>query len=139
VAIRAVGFDYVGVVAYPEGGRPGLDDRLLHLVSQLRAGGYQVGLLSNLGKGWTEELLKLGLDEYFDPIMVSGDIGYTKPDPRAFALFAEHMGVSTHELLYVDDNLYSLSGVEELGVTPVVYRGYDQLVASLRQHGVSWD
>jgi HAD superfamily hydrolase (TIGR01509 family) len=139
MAIRAIGFDYLDVIAHPDGGRPGLDDQILHLAGQLRAAGYRVGLLSNLGADWGPELARLGLDEYFEAIMLSGETGYIKPDPRAFELLAERLGVSTHELIFIDDSAQSLSGVEEIGVTPILYRDYDQLVVALIQNGISWD
>ena len=37
-------------------------------------------------------------------IVVSGEVGLTKPDPRIFALTAERAGLSPSELLLVDDS-----------------------------------
>jgi putative hydrolase of the HAD superfamily len=40
------------------------------------------------------ELHKVGLLDYFDPIVVSGDHGYRKPDRRLFQLALDGMGVA---------------------------------------------
>src|ERR1700684_2125875 len=37
-------------------------------------------------------------------IVVSGDVGLSKPDPRIFALAAERAGLAPAELLFVDDS-----------------------------------
>ena len=43
------------------------------------------------------ELHKVGLLGYFDPIVVSGDHGYRKPDPRLFRLALDGMAVARRE------------------------------------------
>jgi len=40
----------------------------------------------------------------FSSIVVSGDVGLSKPDPRIFALAAERAGLPPTELLFVDDS-----------------------------------
>src|ERR1700710_585597 len=40
------------------------------------------------------ELHKVGLTEFFDPIVVSGDHGFRKPDRRLFQLALDGMGVT---------------------------------------------
>ena len=37
-------------------------------------------------------------------IVVSGEVGLLKPDPRIFALTAERAGLAPSELLFVDDS-----------------------------------
>jgi HAD superfamily hydrolase (TIGR01509 family) len=40
----------------------------------------------------------------FDHIVISGDVGLSKPDPRIFELTARHAGLPPGELLFVDDS-----------------------------------
>jgi HAD superfamily hydrolase (TIGR01509 family) len=37
-------------------------------------------------------------------IVISGDVGLSKPDPRIFALTARHAGLPPTELLFIDDS-----------------------------------
>ena len=52
------------------------------------------------------ELHKVGLLEYFDPIVISGDHGYRKPDQRLFQFALDGMGVAAGNTLYVGNDMY---------------------------------
>ena len=52
------------------------------------------------------ELHKVGLLGYFDPIIVSGDHGYRKPDRRLFQLALDGMAVAAGNALYVGNDMY---------------------------------
>ena len=68
------------------------------------------------------ELHKVGLLGYFDPIVVSGDHGYRKPDRRLFQLALDGMGVAAEHALYVGNDLYrDVSGAQEAGMTTVMF------------------
>ncbi|MEX2543246.1 MAG: HAD family hydrolase, partial [Trueperaceae bacterium] len=45
-----------------------------------------------------------GIAEYFDSILISGNLGFAKPDPRIFSLAADSLGVSSRECIFVGDN-----------------------------------
>ena len=68
------------------------------------------------------ELHKVGLLDYFDPIVVSGDHGYRKPDRRLFQLALEGMGVAAEHALYVGNDMYrDIFGAREAGLTTVMF------------------
>ncbi len=52
------------------------------------------------------ELHKVGLLGYFEPLIVSGDHGYRKPDPRLFQLALNGVGVPAGQALYVGNDMY---------------------------------
>jgi putative hydrolase of the HAD superfamily len=67
------------------------------------------------------ELHKVGLLDYFDPIVVSGDHGYRKPDRRLFQLALEGMGVAAEHALYVGNDMHrDVFGAREAGMTTVM-------------------
>ncbi len=141
MAIRGIGFDYLGVIAPIANGQdvPLPDPAMLELAKTLRDRGLKIGLLSNLisGTPWDAAMHAAGVDAYFDTILLSGDIGFVKPDPQAFELLAERLEIKTSELVFIDDQAGNLAGAEKLGVTPIVFRNYQQLIAELGQHGVA--
>ena len=68
------------------------------------------------------ELHKVGLIGYFDPIIVSGDHGYRKPDRRLFQFALGGMGVAAENALYVGNDMYrDIFGAQEAGLTTVMF------------------
>jgi putative hydrolase of the HAD superfamily len=68
------------------------------------------------------ELHKVGLLGYFDPIVVSGEHGYRKPDPRLFQYALDGMGVAARNTLYVGNDMYrDIYGAREAGMTTVLF------------------
>jgi putative hydrolase of the HAD superfamily len=68
------------------------------------------------------ELHKVRLLDYFDPIIVSGDYGYRKPDKRLFGFAVDGMGVSAEQTLYVGNDMHrDIYGAREAGMTTVMF------------------
>ncbi len=68
------------------------------------------------------ELHKVGLLEYFDPIIVSGDFGYRKPDRRLFQSALAGMGVAAAHALYVGNDMHrDIYGAREAGMRTVMF------------------
>ena len=68
------------------------------------------------------ELHKVGLLSYFDPIVISGDYGYRKPDQRLFQYALDRMGVAAGNALYVGNDMYrDIYGAREAGLTTVMF------------------
>ena len=68
------------------------------------------------------ELHKVGLLGYFDPIIVSGDHGYRKPDPRLFQFALDGMAVAAENVLYVGNDMYrDIYGAREARMTTVMF------------------
>ena len=68
------------------------------------------------------ELHKVGLLGYFDPIVVSGDHGYRKPDRRLFQLALDGMGVPAGNTLFVGNDMYrDIYGAREAGLKTVMF------------------
>jgi HAD superfamily hydrolase (TIGR01549 family) len=66
---------------------------------------YRVGILTNgpSDMQW-EKLRKLGLTAAVDAIVVAGDFGVFKPDPRPFRRLTELLGTSPPTSLFVGDS-----------------------------------
>lgn len=78
------------------------------LLPALRYHGFRVGIVANTpfeGRDLHERLRRAGLGGYVDAVLSSADLGFGKPDRRAFEAVMRAMGVEPWEALYV--------GVEE--------------------------
>lgn len=56
----------------------------------------------------------------FDAVVASVDIGWRKPDPRAFEAVASRLGVPVEELLHVGDDPRTDSGATDAGARAVL-------------------
>ncbi|HTT55316.1 MAG TPA: HAD family hydrolase [Streptosporangiaceae bacterium] len=78
------------------------------------------------------ELHKVGLLGYFDPVVISGDRGYRKPDQRLFQSALDGMGVAARNALYVGNDMYrDIYGAREAGLATVMFDS-DQGVKAYR-------
>lgn len=69
----------------------------------LRQNGYRLVIASN----WDDRLKPLisgfGLDHHFDSVMVSAEMGFTKPDTRFFESLAQSLRTNPARILHVGD------------------------------------
>ena len=90
-------------------------------LAALRADGYRLAILSN----WSwhlDALCKiLALDAYFEEIVISSRVGYSKPHPDIFAHALQRMGVEAGAAIHVGDNpIADVGGALGVGITPVL-------------------
>ena len=99
---------------------------------------YRLGVLSDGQSAYAaKELNAVGLLDYFNPIIVSGDHGYRKPDRRLYEMTLSHMNLAPHETLFVGDNISrDIYGAKRIGMKTVFFRTGDQGRA---KHGVEPD
>ena len=68
------------------------------------------------------ELHKVGLLEYFDPIVVSGDHGFRKPDRRLFRIALDGLGGAAEHTLYVGNDIHrDVFGAREAGMRTALF------------------
>ena len=75
------------------------------MLEELRKKGLKLGIITNGKSALQRAKIKLlGFEEYFDEIIVTGEIGVQKPDTRPFEIMAERIGIEPKELIYVGDH-----------------------------------
>ncbi len=68
------------------------------------------------------ELRAVGLADLLSPIVVSGDYGYRKPDPRLFAHALEALQLRPEQALYVGNDMYrDIFGAQQAGLRTVFF------------------
>ncbi|MFL5817794.1 MAG: HAD family hydrolase [Conexibacter sp.] len=97
--------------------RVGPDMAMLAAVRNARAAGIRTGLISN---SWgTRRYDRAMLEELFDGVVISGEVGMRKPAPEMYRLGAERAGVAPEVCVYVDDLPFNLPPAEELGMATI--------------------
>jgi putative hydrolase of the HAD superfamily len=95
--------------------------RTKEMLTALQAS-YRLGLLSNFthGPAARKLLFHVGLDPFFQVVIISGELGYRKPHPLPFQELVKHLGVQSHQVVYVgDDPEPDILGAKQAGLNPV--------------------
>lgn len=108
-----------------------IDASMIELVDQLRGAGTVVAILTNGTSTITDEMEELGLVPHFDAIFNSAEIGYAKPDVRAFQACCNDLRVDPTEVFFTDDSAAKLAGAIELGMTAEDFTSAERLRESL--------
>jgi len=85
---------------------------------------YRLAILSDGQSAYAvPELNAVGLLGLFDPVIISGDFGYRKPDPRLFEKALSDMQMKPSEVLYVCNDMYrDVYGAQRVGIKTVFFR-----------------
>jgi putative hydrolase of the HAD superfamily len=94
--------------------------------------GLKLGLCTNNVREWSGLWrAMLPVEEIFEVIVDSSEIGVRKPDPRIYEETLEQLGVSAGEAVFIDDLEINCDGARELGLHPVWFQSTEQAVADV--------
>jgi len=87
-----------------------------------------MGIISNWDHSARGLLAAHGLTGFFDPIVISSEVGCEKPSERIFRIALEKAGVPAERCLYVGDNYYDDAvGCRKVGMRPLILNPYGRL------------
>jgi len=114
---------------------------VLDLVGQVRHSPGppgSVALFTN-NDAWLRDLLPTELHpvaELLDTLLFSCDLGWMKPDPRAFERALEILGVAAGQAVFVDDSDRNVTAAAALGIDSILFQGVESLTAEFRDRGL---
>jgi beta-phosphoglucomutase len=98
-----------------------LFDDVMPALQSLASMGLPMAVISNFGTHLRDLLDRFELLGFFDPIIVSAEVGIAKPDRRIFDLLAEKVNLPRHRLLYVGDHIGDdIEGAQSAGLDAVL-------------------
>jgi len=105
---------------------PALNPGVVDCLSTLKRDGYKIGVISNTGRTWGRALIglqkKYGIQDFFDVLSFSDEIGVRKPHPAIFKKTLEGLKLPAEKVLHVGDNvLDDVSGARGVGMRAVWY------------------
>jgi len=103
-------------------------ESMLGLVAQVKEAGLRTAVLSN---SWDNDYPRQGWDELFDVVVISGEVGMRKPEPRIYHHVLELVGLAPGEAVFVDDMASNVTAAVELGMVGVVHRSFEQTADEL--------
>lgn len=107
------------------------DEAVIDVIRRAKAAGVKTGLLSNSwgAKTYPQDLL----DELFDVLVISGELGCRKPEQRIYDIAVERMGLPADQLVFVDDLPGNLKPARAMGIHTIVHRTADETVPELER------
>jgi HAD superfamily hydrolase (TIGR01509 family) len=97
-----------------------INEDVLDLIRSLH-GRYRLAILSNSPPGLVRWLADWEILDLFDVVFCSGDEGLTKPDPAAFKLTLERVGVEPQEAVFIDDTQKHVDAARRLGIHGIIF------------------
>ena len=98
-----------------------LDPDFLEVAKELKRK-YNIGMLSNDLKIWSSFLRnKFNITHLFDVVIISGDVGYRKPDKKIYEVLLNKINGSAEECVFIDDKLENLQAASELGIKTIKF------------------
>lgn len=111
-----------------------LNHPLISYIEQTLKPDYKIGMISNIGRGWLQNMFDdYLLTDVFDEVVQSGDEGVTKPHPQIYELCAERLQLEPEECLIVDDLPENIAGADAAGMQGIVYGNLRDLKIELEK------
>jgi 2-haloacid dehalogenase len=107
------------------------------ILEEVRAAGYPLAALSN----WSGETLprvahQFEFLEWFDPLVVSGDVKMVKPEAEIFHFLLGELQRQPEDCLFIDDSIANIQTARDLGFQTVHFSSADLLRAHLESLGI---
>jgi putative hydrolase of the HAD superfamily len=104
---------------------------------ELRRRGHLLGMISVCSQDVPDVWDRTSFADRFDSAVFSCAVGFSKPDPRIYALACEELGVKAGDCLFIGDGANDeLPGAERAGMTAVQLRPPGE---PLTPEGERWD
>lgn len=98
------------------------------LAATFRRAGGRTAFLSNSGPEVMARVrLRWPLERLFDAVIISCEVGLSKPDPRIYELCLDRLGLPAPQVLFVDDRADNIEGAARVGLRTLQFDGPDTL------------
>jgi putative hydrolase of the HAD superfamily len=94
---------------------------VIEVLTDLRAGGTRLALLSNAGPDYGSYFRHGPLGVFFDACFVSGELGLLKPYPEIYRHVLDSLSVAPSEAVFIDNRASNVTGAEAIGITGHVF------------------
>ncbi|MBW9093073.1 HAD-IA family hydrolase [Microbacterium jejuense] len=108
-----------------------IEEGTLAVLIDLQRGGTRMALLSNAGLDFTSYYRHGMLGDFFEEVVVSGELGLLKPEPAIYHELIERVGVPPADIVFIDNRAENIAGAAALGIAGHVYEGPGELRAFL--------
>ena len=101
-------------------------------------GEYQLLALTN----WSAETFPIAQERfdflnYFEDILVSGEVKLKKPDPRIYRMLLENHQLEASSSVFIDDSARNIAAATALGIQSIHFQSPEQVQSDLKRLGIN--
>jgi len=98
-----------------------IDREIVEFLRSLRSS-HHVGLISNAWSDMRDYITRQRFEDAFDHMVISAEVGVTKPEAKIYQIALEQAGVSPNEAVFVDDFYENIDGCQTVGMHGIHFR-----------------
>ncbi|MGB5330676.1 MAG: HAD-IA family hydrolase [Gammaproteobacteria bacterium] len=100
-----------------------LNPGVTELLTEAKRNNISVWCLSNDVSRWSEKIRSnLGVEEFLQGSVISGDVGIRKPDKAIYETLIQSSGYKIENILFVDDREKNVNAARDLGIETVMFK-----------------
>jgi putative hydrolase of the HAD superfamily len=105
-----------------------LVDGAMELLRKLKGKGYKLAIICNgSSRGARALILSTGINDFFDVIVISEEVGSEKPDERIFLAALEKLKIDPKKALMIGNRILTdILGANKLGMLSVLFKWNDR-------------
>ena len=108
------------------------DPDMFNLVLDLKQKGFKIVCLSNICQYRSSKAIQAGYFDIFDETFFSFEIGYDKPDLRAYEYVLNKLNINPNECIFIDDSEENVLAAQNKGITGIVFTSKENLEKQLQ-------
>ncbi len=108
-----------------------LDRELLQFIRSLRPR-YKTGVISNAWPDARQYLTTQKIDDAFDALVISAEVGVMKPDPKIYQIALDRVGVTAGEAVFIDDTAPNVEAARAHGMRGIIFRDPARALSELK-------
>lgn len=109
-----------------------IDLELVNFLRSLRPA-YKTGLISNAWPDLRDYIVRQGLADAFDYMVISAEVGVMKPEAKIYQIALEQAQVHPNEAVFVDDFIENVYGAQVVGMHAVHFREPEETLITLKR------
>ena len=111
-----------------------VNEEMLSLLRKLKENNLLVALNNEI-KEWNEyRISKFKLNDYFESIISSCDVGVAKPDIKIYEILLDKLKKSPEDVIFIDNREENLIPAEKLGIKTHLFKSKEILVDWLKEN-----
>ncbi len=106
------------------------------VVMRVQEKGLMTPMLSDIHPLGARLNRQAGHYDLFDPVVLSCEVGMSKPGEEIFVHLLEELELAPHECLFIDDRSNNIQAADSLGIHTIQFTGKEALVVQLEEYGL---
>ena len=110
------------------------DENLLNFIRQQKANGLKIGIISNVAQYQFNQLFsKEEQEELFDFLVLSGEVGFSKPSKEIFKIAIDKSEACLNEIYFFDDSWQNVEAAKKLGINAFLYQNWNEFSKEFKE------